>query len=190
VRRVRGADGAGARGEAPTALLEGWLAEWYAPAYRTARLILGDGAEAEDAVQDAFLRLWRFRDAIPEGEAARAWLYRVVVNACYSRARSERRHEMSSGDESLLDGLAEQGAGPDEKVAGALSGTAVRAAIAALPEALRVPVVLRYYADLSEREIALAIHRRAGTVKSRLHEARRRLGADPTISRLLGAEEA
>ena len=47
-----------------------------------------------------------------------------------------------------------------------------------LPETLRVVVILRYYADLSEREIAIAIRRRPGTVKSRLHEARRRLAAD------------
>ena len=51
-----------------------------------------------------------------------------------------------------------------------------------LPEALRVVVVLRYYADLSEREIATAIRRRPGTVKSRLHEARRRLAADARLA--------
>lgn len=55
------------------------------------------------------------------------------------------------------------------------------AALARLPETLRVPVVLRYYAGLSEREIAIAIHRRPGTVKSRLHEARRLLGADAAL---------
>jgi DNA-directed RNA polymerase specialized sigma24 family protein len=49
--------------------------------------------------------------------------------------------------------------------------------------------VLRYYADLSERDIALAIGRRPGTVKSRLHEARRRLADDPDIL-LLGANGA
>ena len=53
------------------AALEGWLTEWYAPAYRTACLVLGDRAEAADAVQDAFLRLWRFRDAMPAGDALR-----------------------------------------------------------------------------------------------------------------------
>jgi RNA polymerase sigma-70 factor (ECF subfamily) len=51
-----------------------------------------------------------------------------------------------------------------------------------LPDALRVVVVLRYYADLSEREIAIAIRRRPGTVKSRLHEARRRLAADARLA--------
>jgi DNA-directed RNA polymerase specialized sigma24 family protein len=58
------------------------------------------------------------------------------------------------------------------------------AALARLPLSLRVPVVLRYYADLSERDIARAIGRRQGTVKSRLHEARRRLAADPALSAL------
>jgi RNA polymerase sigma factor (sigma-70 family) len=61
-------------------------------------------------------------------------------------------------------------------------------ALQQLPVSLRVPVVLRYYADLSERDIALAIGRRPGTVKSRLHEARRRLGEDPSMAAL--ADEA
>ena len=56
------------------------------------------------------------------------------------------------------------------------------AAIAALPEHLRVPLVLRFYAGLSEREIAVAIERRPGTVKSRLHDARQRLALDPRLS--------
>ena len=62
--------------------------------------------------------------------------------------------------------------------------TTVLAALARLPLSLRVPVVLRYYADLSERDIARAIGRRQGTVKSRLHEARRRLAADPALGAL------
>jgi RNA polymerase sigma-70 factor (ECF subfamily) len=57
----------------------------------------------------------------------------------------------------------------------------VLAALQRLPVSLRVPIVLRYYADLSERDIAQAIGRRQGTVKSRLHEARRRLAEDPSI---------
>ena len=63
------------------------------------------------------------------------------------------------------------------------------AALARLPEALRVPVVLRYYAGLSEKEIAVAIHRRPGTVKSRLHEARRLLSADAALSEFAAPEE-
>ena len=56
-----------------------------------------------------------------------------------------------------------------------------------LPVSLRVPIVLRYYADLSERDIALAIGRRPGTVKSRLQRGPpRRLAEDPSIVALSG----
>ena len=70
-----------------------------------------------------------------------------------------------------------------------MAGTVVRA-LQRLPLSLRVPVVLRYYADLSERDIARAIGRRPGTVKSRLHEARRRLADDPTLAALAQADLA
>ena len=55
-------------------------------------------------------------------------------------------------------------------------------AMAALPEHLRVVVALRYYAQLSEKEIAAVIHRRPGTVKSRLHEARLQLGRNSRLA--------
>ena len=54
-------------------------------------------------------------------------------------------------------------------------------ALERLPEHLRIPVVLRYFSGLAEREIAIAIQRRPGTVKSRLSEARRRLADDPAL---------
>ena len=79
------------------------------------------------------------------------------------------------------------GGGPEASAEQAEVAEMVLAALQRLPLSLRVPVVLRYYADLSERDIALAIGRRPGTVKSRLHEARRRLAADPALSALAGA---
>ncbi|MFZ0059998.1 MAG: sigma-70 family RNA polymerase sigma factor [Acidimicrobiales bacterium] len=170
------------RGTPDTAELERWMESWYAPAYRTACLVLNDTTGAEEAVQEAFLRMWRFRDAMPEGDAARPWLYRVVVNTCYSWARKEWGVDGRRAPSASLDTLAESSPGPDEiAVVGDRAG-AVRAALARLPEALRVPVVLRYYAGLSEKEIAVAIHRRPGTVKSRLHEARRLLSADAALN--------
>lgn len=178
--------------EQARAVLESWLADWYAPAYRTARLVLGNHAEAEDAVQDAFLRLWRFRDSIPEGEAARAWLYRVVVNACFSRARTEGRQRATQpgGGPGGTDSVASRAPGPEEAAEEHLQASVVRGAIAALPEQLRVPVVLRYFSGLSEREIGVAIQRRPGTVKSRLHEAKRRLEADPALAGIFESEAA
>jgi RNA polymerase sigma-70 factor (ECF subfamily) len=158
--------------------LADWLDEGYAPAFRTACLILHNRADAEEAVQEAFLRAWRFRAAVPVGEGVQPWLYRVVVNACLSKLRSETRHRTDSTQTAEL---IETGPGPEGLAVDGVTHRTVVSALADLPEHLRVVVALRYYAGLSEREIAAAIHRRPGTVKSRLHEAKSRLGADPRL---------
>jgi len=166
--------------------LETWLDEGYASAYRTAYLILRHRADAEDAVQEAFLRAWRFRGAVPEGDGIRPWLYRVVVNACLSKLRAEgpRRSRAATMDRPW------SGPGPDALAVAGEATAAVFAALDTLPEHLRIVVVLRYYAGLSEREISTAIHRRPGTAKSRLHDARVRLGSDPGLTALVTPEGA
>jgi RNA polymerase sigma factor (sigma-70 family) len=161
--------------------LEQLLRRWYAPAYRTAMLVLNDANRAEDAVQEAFLRLWRFRDALPEGDGLRPWIYRVVVNACYSAARGEQRHAGRRSPEQALEEIA-SGELPEDHLEALDRADAVRRAIRSLPVDLRVTVVLRYYSGLSEREIATAIRRRSGTVKSRLHEARRLLALNDELA--------
>jgi hypothetical protein len=62
--------------------LDAWLAESYPTAYRTACLVLRSPADAEDAVQDAFLRVWRVRDAIPGGDGRRAGPRTTPSRAC------------------------------------------------------------------------------------------------------------
>lgn len=160
--------------------LEAWVDLDYERAYRTAWLILRNRADAEEAVQEAFLRAWRFRDAMPEGEGVRPWLYRVVVNACCSKLRTEGRRRAWATDD-LLETVACPRPGPESESEAGVVARALAQALGRLPEHLMTPVVLRYYAGLSEREIATAIRRRPGTVKSRLHEARRRLGEDPSV---------
>jgi len=175
------ADGAAARSGADS--LDRWLAEGYAPAYRTAYLILRNAADAEEAVQEAFLRAWRFRAAIPAGDGVRPWLYRVVVNACLSRLRSERSRLRSADAFADLAALTfEDEPGPEGVAVRSEMQSTVLNALGRLPEHLRVVVVLRYYAQLNEREIAAAIHRRPGTVKSRLHDAKALLGSDPRLA--------
>jgi RNA polymerase sigma-70 factor (ECF subfamily) len=170
--------------------LEEWLAAGYVTSFRTACLILGNRADAEEAVQDAYLRAWRFRHSLSAVPSIRPWLSRVVVNSCYSKLRSEIPHRDRRAADAPLTELAE-GRGdrtdPETRAEHREVADTVLAALARLPMSLRVPVVLRYYADLSERDIALAIGRRQGTVKSRLHEARRRLAADPALSALAGS---
>lgn len=157
---------------------ESWVRAGYPQAYRTACLLLGNPADAEEAVQEAFLRVWRFRDSLPAGDGRNAWLYRVVVNTCRSRWRAEAARPRIGGE--LDDNLAVPGSdGGAEQV---VRSADVRAALAALPEHLRVVVVLYYFVGLVDREIATVIHRRPGTVRARLSEARHLLVADPQLT--------
>lgn len=169
--------------------LETWLNDNYAAAYRTACLITRQPADAEEAVQEAFLRAWRFRNALPSGEGHRAWMYRVLVNACYSKLRTEIPRRDRSAGSAPLDQLVDRSVAPDDEAVRSDRANIVQGALDELPEHLRTVVVLRYWTGLSEREIATAIRRRPGTVKSRLYEARRRLADHPRLGALT-AEEA
>ena len=162
-----------------------WVGARYERAYRTAVLICRDRADAEEAVQDAFLRVWRFRDSLPEDGRRDAWMYRVLVNACYSKLRREVPRRERERERERVGTAGEPAAltrSPEVAAEDAAIAQTVTASLEDLPEALRVVVILRYYSDLSEREIATAIRRRPGTVKSRLHEARRRLAADDRLA--------
>jgi RNA polymerase sigma-70 factor (ECF subfamily) len=162
--------------------IDAWLKQDYSTAYRTACLVLRDPVRAQDAVQEAFLRVWRFRASIPSGEGRKAWLYRVVVNACISRIRSEQSRTGKDVGEGALATLADRAPQPQVVAEHTQLADDVLAALADLPETLRVPLVLRFYVGLSEREIATAIDRRPGTVKSRLYDAKQRLAQDPRLA--------
>jgi RNA polymerase sigma-70 factor (ECF subfamily) len=164
--------------------LEAWLKEGYARSFRTACLILGNRSDAEEAVQEAYLRAWRFRASLATGADVKPWLYRVVVNTCNSKLRDEIPHRDRRSDGDHLDGLSSI-----EDIPGRVARSRdVARALQDLPLHLRIVVVLRYYADLSEREIATAIGRRQGTVKSRLHEGRRLLAQHPALISEIGTD--
>jgi len=169
--------------------LDEWLKQDYARAYRTACLVLRNADDAEDAVQEAFLRVWRFRDAIPEGAGRNAWLYRVVVNACISSLRAKTSRTGQDDGADALEGLPDPAAEPAVRAEQSELAATIEAAMSELPDHLRVPLILRFYAGLSEKEIATAIDRRPGTVKSRLHEARQRLAQDPRLAAWARADE-
>ncbi len=171
--------------------IESWLSAGYPRCYRTAWLLLRDREDAQDVVQEAYLRVWRFRDAVPTDGGRDAWLYRVVVNAAISRLRKDKRwREVISDDDAVGRMPAPADDGPEEAAARSELAGLVLAALDVLPESLRVPVVLRYYAGLSEKEIATAIGRRPGTVKSRLYDARMRLAADPSLAALAAGADS
>ena len=143
--------------------------------YNLAWRALGDEHEAQDAAQEAFLRVWQ---ALPNfrGQAQfRTWLYRIVTNVCYGRLPRLRR-QFAALDEM------EVGEMPDERQTdpgAGLEADEQRAflwrQIEALPESYRVLVLLRYQQDLPYEEIASVLSLPLGTVKTGLFRARARL---------------
>jgi RNA polymerase sigma factor (sigma-70 family) len=136
---------------------------------RTARLIVGSGsAAAEDAAQEALLDITRGIGSLREAEAARAWAIRVATRRALTVARSER---LISLRQAALAGC-EPVAAPEYGRSDALKD-----AFDTLPPVLRATAVLRLYVGLSEAETARALDCPLGTVKSNLHDARRKLSA-------------
>jgi RNA polymerase sigma-70 factor (sigma-E family) len=145
-------------------LLEEVFAEHYGGLCRLAALLLDDRSAAEEVVQEAFLRTfsswWRLR----EPERAQWYVRAAVVNLCRSRLR--RRHHEEAGNRVSWDDPAE---GPEARSDDAI---VVLEAVRGLPRRQRETVVLRYYADLSERDVAAVLGCSVGTVKSQLARAR------------------
>jgi RNA polymerase sigma-70 factor, ECF subfamily len=137
-------------------------------AFRLAWAILGDGADAEDAAQDAFAMAWRKRGGLRDVARFEPWFQRILVNTCRERLRQRARSRVRPLEEApeVAVGDGSHGAGLRSAVGGALVG---------LDPDHRIVVVLRYWADMTVDEIAERIGVPAGTVKSRLHYALRTL---------------
>jgi RNA polymerase sigma-70 factor (sigma-E family) len=142
----------------------------YVPLCRLAYLLLGDAARAEDVVQEAFLRTFAGWGRIRQPELAAAYLRRSVVNLCRSGLR-HRPVERRGNSRSYRD-EADGAGGWEDDVA---SAHTVLDAVRALPPRQRATVVLRYYLDLSEADIAATLGTSPGTVKSQLAKARAHL---------------
>ncbi|HEU5002530.1 MAG TPA: sigma-70 family RNA polymerase sigma factor [Actinomycetota bacterium] len=159
-------------------LLERWVDEYQPRVYLAACLILRDPAAAEDVAQETLVRAAAASRKIAPGADASRWLSRVAVNLSLNILRSRRREERALARHGPSDDV---GPGGHEEVEARLTAATVAEALGKLPDRLRVPLVLRYYLDLTEREMAALLGIRPGTVKSRLHEARGLLAMDASI---------
>ena len=139
----------------------------YALAFR----ILRDTHRAEDAAQQAILGAWRDLPSLREPERFEAWLYRLVVNACYAEARRDRRwtaHVRLITNEPQLD--------PDTAISVAARDELERGFRRLSPEQ-RAVVVLHHHLGYPLTEIAATLGIPVGTARSRLHYAVRQLRA-------------
>jgi RNA polymerase sigma-70 factor (ECF subfamily) len=137
------------------------------------RMLDGDRAQAEDLVQETFLRLLRQRTYEPR-RAFKPWLYAVAANLARDHLRAARGRPAGSGDE-VLALLPDRSPGPDQRSITAAEARRVADALARLGEDVRTTLVLRYANDLSLAGIAAALDVPVGTVKSRLNSGTRRL---------------
>ncbi len=150
--------------------------------FRLALRVLRDEEQARDAVQDAFLKVYRSLDRFEGRSSFYTWLYRLVMNQCLDARRRDRsdRHVEFEDERSGELGEGAQSEGPPEPAAELLRGELrgqMQRAIAALPDDARRTFLLREVDGLSYAEIARSLRIPKGTVMSRLHYARRRLRA-------------
>ena len=141
--------------------------------------MLGSLDDAEDAVQEALLRAWRYRASLKVGAPLRPWLYRVATNACLDELRRRKRRPVPIDAETPSTAAANaDGSGPaeggtsraiDDDVSRRLD---IDAALATLPDEFRAAVVLRDLCELDYAEIADVLGIPPGTVRSRAPHAR------------------
>ena len=136
--------------------------------YRVARAVCHDRGRSEDAVQEAFIAVWRSRDTYraQQGSVA-AWLLTVVRNRAIDAVRRHDKHASRRVGDDRLDGHA----APDD-VAGHVAARAdserLRPLLARIPDAQREVIALAFYGELSHAEIAARLELPPGTVKGRM----------------------
>jgi len=162
------------------------MAMEYMPSLYTAALrMTRNPADAEDLVQETYLKAYRAFNSFSEGTNLKAWLYRILTNTYINTYRAKKRRPEESDIDDLenfylyrrLGGLegAAAGRSAEDEVLDHFTETEVKEAIEALPEQFRMAVLLGDVEGFSYKEIAAILDVPIGTVMSRLHRGRRAL---------------
>lgn len=163
VRRVRAGE---------TALYEVILRRYNQRLYRVARAILRNDAEAEDVMQDAYVRAYEHLDQFAGRAPFSTWLTRIAVHESLARLRRRNRNEPL--DETEHEGgasmnLADRSPDPEQNASGAQVRELLEAAVMDLPESYRTVIMLRDIEEMSTAETAEALDLTEDNVKVRLH---------------------
>lgn len=162
---------------------EGLLLPHLDALYGTALRLTRSPEEAEDLLQDACLKAYRFMDHYERGTHFKAWIFKILTNTFHSRYRKNqrdrelRRRVEDDGHQAhvLGQGPTREAQAAEEKVLDHLMSEDIQAALAELPPEFRMAVVLSDVEEFSYKEIAEIMDCPVGTVMSRLFRARRQL---------------
>lgn len=157
-----------AKQEALAALVE----QYASTLYRVAFSVLRNSADAEDAVQEAFLRVLRHRDTLEEVRDHRVWLVRIVWNIVLDRKRRTKTRPETDDVSELARVLPAEGLSAEERAAAAQHHARVLAMVDTLPVKEREVLVLSAFEELSSVEIAAVLGITESSVRSRLFRAR------------------
>jgi RNA polymerase sigma-70 factor (ECF subfamily) len=144
--------------------------------FRVARSVVRDDAEAEDVVQETYLRAFAAIGTFRGEAGIMTWLTRIALNEARGRLRQRRRMvglDEANGAAEIV--VAIDAATPETDAARAVIRQLIEAAIDALPEALRTVFIMRDVQECNVEETALSLELKPETVRTRLHRARRRL---------------
>jgi len=157
-----------------SAAIESFVQTYQQDVYRLALSVLDDSTEAEEATQDALLAALRSLDSFRGVSSLKTWLYSITVNTCRTRLQQSRRRTRLA---QVLRGILRLGSSPsvEEDAIRRESDQSLWRTIHTMNEKHRIPIVLRYYHDLSVAEIANILQIPEGTVHSRLNTARKQL---------------
>ncbi|HZK83452.1 MAG TPA: sigma-70 family RNA polymerase sigma factor [Desulfosporosinus sp.] len=154
-------------------------------AYGTALILVRNPNVAADVCQEAFLKAFKNIKSFRDGESFRAWFYRILVNE--SMRLTRRMIKWPIPTDNIPDRMSPSANNPETAAVSKEQCIEIWQLVQRIPTKLRVPLVLRYYADLSEDEIAKTLHIPLGTVKSRLNRGREGLRkVFPDTMKLLG----
>jgi RNA polymerase sigma-70 factor, ECF subfamily len=162
--------------EGETALFELLMRRCNQRLYRVARAILRDDSEAEDVMQDAYVRAYQHLSQFAGRAQFSTWLTRIAIHEALARAQRRKRVDQLSGNE-WGDGegemnIAATSLNPEEQLSVSELGRALEGAIVSIPDQYRLVLMMRDVEQLSTAETAAALELSEENVKVRLHRAR------------------
>jgi RNA polymerase sigma-70 factor (ECF subfamily) len=143
-------------------------------AYNLARWLTRNEHDAQDVVQDAFLRAFKFFESFRGGNS-RSWLLSIVRNTAYTWFEKNRRHEIGTISDEAIENIQDEAPNPEAYLLQHTGHQEIMNAIAELPLEFREAIILRELEEMSYKEIADVMNVPLGTVMSRLARARRQL---------------